>query len=295
VIDATALFREYETGLGEQPLRQGDVLEFLHDEEFPTGWRDTIAIVVTANCDLSFGKHWGTITYVPAIPLDTFVQQFTIPKIIATECANSEKALRSLFTEGIALDSTERALEMLQLGYPMEEISVLLPAGSKEGPKFEAELQTLGLYWAAQAELRQCTDSEQFWDRIEKLTIDLDKARKPRKASRETLRKEIRNKLKSFPGDSLYLSQPGPGHAGGYVVMLRLIRSIEDSTVSLRPADEYHSPGRHRARRISRLKTLYCHRVVQQMAQVFTDIGLPTDYEHSRDSHLDKYAESWGK
>ncbi|MGW1509141.1 hypothetical protein [Streptomyces sp. NPDC002394] len=295
MIDATASFREYETSLGEQPLRQGDVLEFIHTNEFPTGWHDTIAIVVTANCDLSFGKHWGTITYVPAIPLDVFVQQFTIPKIISTECANSEKTLRSLFTEGIASDSTERALEMLQLGYPIEEISVLLPENSKEGPRFEVELQTIGLYWAAQADLKQCADSEQFWARIEELTTSLDKARKPKKASKETLRKEIRNKLKSFPGDSLYLSRPSPAHGGGYVVMLRLIRSIEDSNVSLRPSDEYYSPGRHRARRVARLKTLYCHRVVQQMAQVFTDIGLPTDYEDSRNSHLDEYVESWGK
>ncbi|MFI7395542.1 hypothetical protein [Streptomyces tendae] len=294
--DATSgPFREYETGLSEQPLQQGDVLEFLQKEEFPTGWRDTIAIVVTGNCDLSFGKHWGTVTYVPAIPFDIYVQQFVLPKIIATESAKPEKALHELFNQEVASDSVERSLEMLQLGYSMEEIATLLPCDSKERPRFETELMTLGLYWVAQIALKQCSNSEQFWHHVETLTTDLDKLRKPKTASIETLRKEIRNRLKNFPGDALYLSEPGPRHEGGYVVMLRLIRSIGDSSVALRPTDEYHSPGQHRARRISRLKTLYCHRVVQQMAQVFTDIGLPTDYEESRDSHLKKYVESWGK
>ncbi|QYX77575.1 hypothetical protein [Streptomyces akebiae] len=296
MMDATsAPFREYETGLSEQPLRQGDVLEFLQKEEFPTGWRDTIAIVVTANCDLSFGKHWGTVTYVPAIPFDVYVQQFIIPKIIATECTKSEKILHSLFTQEVATESVERALEMLQLGYPMEEISVLLPPDGKGRPRFEAELQTLGLYWTAQVTLKQCTDSDEYWRHIEGLSADLDKLRKPKTSSKELLRKEIKSRLKSFPGDTLFLCEPGPGYAGGYVVMLRLIRSIEDTSVALRPADEYHSPGQHRARRIARLKILYCHRVVQQMAQVFTDIGLPADYEGARDSHLDDYVESWGK
>ncbi|MFE2590810.1 hypothetical protein ACFXDD_17825 [Streptomyces anthocyanicus] len=296
MIDATsAPFREYETGLSEQPLRQGDVLEFIQKEEFPVGWRDTIAIVVTANCDLSFGKHWGTVTYVPAIPFDIYVQQFIIPKIITTECAKSEKILHGLFTQEAATESVERALEMLQLGYPMEEIAVLLPADSKGRSRFEAELQTLGIYWASQVTLKQCTDSEQYWRHVEGLSFDLDKLRKPKVSSKETFRKEIRSRLRSFPGDTLYLSEPGPGYGGGYVVMLRLIRSIEDSSVALRPADEYHSPGQHRARRIARLKTLYCHRVVQQMAQVFTDIGLPADYEEARDSRLEDYVESWGK
>ncbi|WP_181795069.1 hypothetical protein [Streptomyces sp. WELS2] len=294
--DATSwTFREHETGLSEQPLRQGDVLEFLQKEEFPLGWRDTIAIVVTGNCDLSFGKHWGTITYVPAIPFDVYVQQFVVPKIIATESAKSEKALHGLFDQEVASESVDRALEMLQLGYSMAEIATLLPPDSKDFPRFETELKTLNLYWVAQTALKQCSDSEQFWRHIDRLATDLDRLRKPKTASRETLRKEMKNRLKSFPGDSLYLSEPGPGYGGGYVVMLRLIRSIEDSAVALRPADEYHSPGQHRARRIARLKTLYCHRVVQQMAQVFTDIGLPTDYEESRDSHLKNYVESWGK
>ncbi|WP_143674167.1 hypothetical protein [Streptomyces caniscabiei] len=296
MMDATsAPFREYETGLSEQPLRQGDVLEFLQKEEFPVGWRDTIAIVVTANCDLSFGKHWGTVTYVPAIPFDVYVQQFIIPKILTTECTRTEKALHGLFAQEVATDSVERALEMLHLGYPMEEISVLLPPDSKEHPRFETALQTFKLYWTAQVTLKQCTDSSEYWNHLEVLSAELDKLRKPRTSSKETLRKEMRSRLRSFPGDTLYLSEPGPSHSGGYVVMLRLIRSIEDSSVALRPADEYHSPGEHRARRIARLKTLYCHRVVQQMAQVFTDIGLPTDYEEARDSHLDDYVESWGK
>ncbi|MFD5804024.1 MULTISPECIES: hypothetical protein [unclassified Streptomyces] len=296
MIDATsAPFREYETGLSEQPLRQGDVLEFILKEEFPVGWRNTIAIVVTANCDLSFGKHWGTVTYVPAIPFDIYVQQFIIPKIIATECAKLEKVLHGLFTPESAGESVERALEMLQLGYPMDEISVLLPPENKGHSHFEAELQALGLYWAAQATLKQCPNSEQYWRHIAELNSNLDRLRKPKASSKETLRKEIKSRLKSFPGDTLYFSEPGPGYGGGYVVMLRLIRSIEDSSVALRPTDEYHSPGLHRARRIARLKILYCHRVVQQMAQVFTDIGLPADYEEARNSHLADYVESWGK
>ncbi len=287
-------FREYETGLGDQPLRQGDVLRFIQKEEFPVGWRDTIAVVVTANCDLAFGKHWGTITYVPAIPLDIYVQQFIIPKIITTECEKSKKILQELFAREAATESVERALEMLQLGYSMKEIAVLLPPNSNS-LHFETELQALGLLWAAQITLRQCTDPEQYWRHVEGLSTDLDELRRPKTSSKETLRREMRSRLKSFPGDTFYLCEPGPDCGGGYVVMLRLIRSLDDSSVALRPADEYHSPGQYRARRIARLEILYCHRVVQQMAQVFTDIGLPSDYEEARASRLANYVETWGE
>ena len=270
------------------------MLEFFEEEEFPTGWRNTLGIIVTANCDLSFGKHWGTVTYVPAIPFDIYAQQFITPKIIASECAKSEKRLLTLFPPEAAAELVDRALEMLQLRYPMEKISVLLPSDSKNHAEFETEIQILQKYQSTRLALEKCADSENFWNHIDDLTTALDVLRRPKTGSKETLRKEIRSRLKSFPGDSLYLSSPAPGHEGGYVGMLRLIRSIEDTAVALRPSDEYHYRGQHRARRIARLNTLYCHRVVQQMAQVFTDIGLPSDYEDARDSRLADYVESWG-
>lgn len=262
--------------------------------EFPTGWRDTIGIVVTANCDLSFGKHWGTVTYVPAIPIGIYVQQFVIPRIMASECTKIERKLHGLFASDVATEFTDRALEMLQLGYSMDKIVVLLPAESKNGAQFKTELQALAIYQSTRLALERCADAEQYWRHIDELAIELDKLRKTKPSTREVLRKEIRSRLERFPGDSLYLSEPGPGYGGGYIAILRLIRSIEDSAVSLRPSDEYHFPGQHQARRIARLKTLYCHRVVQQMAQVFTDIGLPEEYEKARDSYLKNYVENWG-
>ncbi|MFE5081832.1 hypothetical protein [Streptomyces mirabilis] len=290
-------FSEYEAGFvrAEQPLRQGDVLEFLAAEEFPNGWERVLGLVVTGNCDLALGKHWGTITYVPALPIDNYVQQFAIPKILTREASQAESNILNYFPAEQARQACKRAAEMMNLGYAIEDIEVLLrdPQGRKE--EFRKDLSILQLYQSTASLLEESRGGAIFWSTIDLFNEKYDQVMRLSrgKSKKEKMRTEIRNYLKRLPGDSLYLCNPSPEHHEAYVATLRLVRGIEDQAVALRSVDELHYPTQYRARRVARLGVLYCNQMVQQMAGVFTDIGLPADYERTRDSYVENYIENW--
>ena len=67
----------------------------------------------------------------------------------------------------------------------------------------------------------------------------------------------------------------------GHIAYLRLIREIRDHQISRTPVEEMRAKGSLVARRIARLSLIYLHRLTQKTAMVFTDIGLPTEYENN--------------
>lgn len=272
-------------------IRQGDVIQFLNPKkDFPHDRGGTLGFVVTANCDLAYGKNWNLITYVPAIPVETYIQQFVIPKELDTQRLAAERAIRKFFRDASNSDQVDRAFEMIRLGYTPEDVARLLPHQSKTRDELATSIRVLLTLEKTIAELSLCAHHQPFCRCIQAHCRRMDKAKPSKKSSDQMLRSSLRDRLQRFPGDFLYVHKPSPYHPAGYVALLRLVSSIHESSVSLRPMDETASTE---ARRVARLSTLFCHRVVQQMAQVFTDIGLPTDYELARDNHLSKIAEDW--
>ncbi|MFD5129384.1 hypothetical protein [Streptomyces olindensis] len=286
------LFAEHELAIvdPDQPIRQGDVLQFLSAKaDFPLDGEEALGFVVTANCDLAYGKHWNLITYVPAVPVDSYVKQFVIPKEIDAQRAATERAIRKTILNSGGTDQLDRAFEMMRLGYAPEDIVTLLPAG-RTREDLASHIRALLALEKSVKDLSLCTHQRPFCRCLQAHCRRLDKARPTKKSADELLRNSVRERLKRFPGDFLYVHRPSPHHPTGYVALLRLISSIHESLVAIRPLDETSATE---ARRVARLNTLFCHRIVQQMAQVFTDIGLPEDYETARDHHLMKISDNW--
>ncbi|MEU8772587.1 hypothetical protein [Streptomyces sp. NPDC048606] len=250
---------------------------------------------MTANCDLALGKHWGTLTYVPALPIDTYVREFTVPKILTRESQQSEREVRRCLDPNGTGAAAERAVEMVQLDYPVSDIATLLVKDDRKRSGFSGELEVLRLYRRTLSRLEESPDAAGFWRVVMDFIAEMDTLKPTKRGKEHAFRAEIGSSLKSLPGDAFYLHAPSPNHGPGYVAVLRLIRSIADAAVALRQADEIRGRGQYAARRVARLDTLYCHRVVQQMAGVFTDIGLPSDYETARDSHFIDYVDVLGK
>lgn len=286
------LFAEHDPGVvnPDQAIRQGDVLQFLSAKaDFPLDNEEVLGFVVTANCDLAYGKNWNLITYVPAVPVDSYVKQFVIPKEIATQRTATERDIRKSVLSTGGPDHLDRAFEMIRLGYAPEDVGTLIPAG-RARDDLATHIRALLALEKSVAEMSLCTHKEPFCRCLRAHCRRMDKVRPTKKGADELLRSSVRDRLKRFPGDFLYVHRPSPLHSTGYVALLRLISSIHESLVSIRPMDE--TPASE-ARRVARLNTLFCHRIVQQMAQVFTDIGLPEDYETARDHQLMKISENW--
>ncbi|MGW4908595.1 hypothetical protein [Streptomyces sp. NPDC004270] len=287
------LFAEHDQSAldADRPIRQGDVLELLHrKDDFPLDSEKTLGFVVTANCDLSYGKNWNLITYVPAVPVEVYVKQFVIPKELTSQRSQAERAVHKTFGTSSTTDQTDRAFEMMRLGYNPEEIAVLLPPNGKARDELATGIRVLLTLEKSMKELAACSHSQPFCRCLLAHCRRMDKARPSKKPAVDMLRTNVHDRLKRFPGDALYVHRPSPHHPTGYVALLRLVSSIHEASVSIKPMNETASTE---ARRVARLSTLFCHRIVQQMAQVFTDIGLPEDYETARDTHLLKISEQW--
>ncbi|WP_330349092.1 hypothetical protein [Streptomyces sp. NBC_00582] len=290
---AASLFAEHEPSSTspDGPIRQGDVLEFLQPgDAFPFGAGGTLGFVVTANCDLAYAKNWNLITYVPAIPVESYVKQFVLPKEIQAQRSDAEKAVRNFFSESRTSDPVDRAFEMLRLGYEPEAIATLVSPNGKKRENFITGVHRLLALEKTENEIERCSHTETFCPCLRGHCKRLDATKSMKKAAVDVLRSGVRERLKRFPGDFLYVHKPSPHHAVGYVALLRLVSSVPDASVVVRPLEE--TPATQ-ARRVARLNTLFCHRVVQQMAQVFTDIGLPADYEAARETHLTMISENW--
>lgn len=96
--------------------------------------------------------------------------------------------------------------------------------------------------------------------------------------------KDVQKSWGSLPGDIFHLpSMPdgAVGHEGnGLFLMLRNIRQVEAVQVSARP-DDIRS-GHAVAKRVGRVTAPYRYAITQNLAKVFSDIGLPEDHEDRR-------------
>jgi hypothetical protein len=268
---------------GTQPLCQGDVLEFLSAEPLSPG-RHRLGVVVTANCDLAFGKHRGVVTYVPLVSVDAYVGIFVIPRLLEQECNSAEKKVHEIC---VRPGAARRAIEMAKLGYSPEIGAEVVDDPAAKARLVEA-LIDVTRYSEALSSVQNAEDGDSAIDILKASLSSSEGGRTPKKAGK-SLRGKIKSHLNRLPGDALFLSAVGPNHEEGYIATLRLIRQVSEDRVALKAIDEMRSPDYYDARRASRLDVLYCHRLVQQMAGVFTDIGLPESYEEARDSHLALY------
>src|SRR6266511_2857743 len=76
-------YSECEEALANQPLRQGDILEWpVISTEHPAPWRQ-FGVVITADCDIAMEKHDGLLSYVPILPLPDYLRLFYLPKMIS--------------------------------------------------------------------------------------------------------------------------------------------------------------------------------------------------------------------
>ena len=105
-----------------------------------------------------------------------------------------------------------------------------------------------------------------------------------------TLTRENVDRMTNPPGDAVFLHGLGGSLTAGYIAYLRRIDNVDEANVALRFRDL--SDSSKVAKRISRLSSPYVFRLTQQLAQVFSAIGLPGSYEESRARFVSEQVEA---
>jgi hypothetical protein len=91
---------------------------------------------------------------------------------------------------------------------------------------------------------------------------------------------QLRQSYRQPPGDALFLSAIADSLDVGYFAYLRHLEQVFEPEIALGPTRRNVA-----YRRISRLEDRFVHALVQRFAMVFLAIGLPDEYEETRDLH----------
>ncbi|MDP9223480.1 MAG: hypothetical protein M3P18_06420, partial [Actinomycetota bacterium] len=235
-------------------------------------------------------KHAGRLTYVPILTMHRYLGTFWFPRRaeslsnaigerLVSRMQKLQKTNRPDFTTSL---SPERALQWV----------------SQRGPELVADALAIAEEQDRQGflELAACyvslASSVTAPFRLQWATLCIahclaGRARSHADANARLV-SDVESLLRSLPGDALFLNCLGPEYTSGYVCYLRVLRDIGDPDIAVRPRERAAGAP---AERIGHLRSPYVYRLTQQLAEVFSSIGLPDEYEQSRDDRARSLAE----
>jgi hypothetical protein len=261
----------------EPQLRQGDIFVW-HDRNYRRPWQ-TFGILITADCDLVQDKTHGRLSYLPALTMEDYLWTFWRPEKFGPVLLERETTLESRLNKCLS------RLRGSGAGISKEAaIAWVRRAGADQ------LITELGLTDPGQIkDLRASIDAYVLVrDLIGSSTPDLDLLRKcyPMKNKRASesdhtdLARELQNSVTNLPGDVFYLSGIDGLEQFGLFVMLRHVSQCDASDLAKSP-DELRL-GTAKAKRVARLNSPYVFALAQNLARVFSDIGLPKSYDDRR-------------
>lgn len=237
------------------PLQQGDVLRW----PTATAFLEMAGVVVTADCDLARGKHWGRLSVVPIFALGSYVEELLAPKILNKYEQRLVQHLARSVGRLLAVAGGERpSTEAIELLISNEDLP---PALSEDD-----SVRTL------HSVIRQ----GRGWHKYQTNVSCLDAAlRILNSQATNQLQDTIRSNVASLPGDVMQIPRSEHLPFDFPVAWLRVLREVRDEAIALRMSEA--EPGR--AIRVGRLSPVVRYRLTQMLAQVFSDIGLPEHFE----------------
>lgn len=261
---------EFDELLDALPLRQGDIFEWLTPfRERP--WRE-LGVIVTADCDMANSKIGEVVSFVPLLSFEDYVWHFWREKRFEPQfklaLADLAKFInKQLSKQGKAEISSEAASDWIQ-----RETSETLAAaiGVVDG-SLKKKFDDLCARFSDMDRLLKAESCD-----VALLVRAADHLKKESQLATDFLADVLQNSLTNLPGDIFYLSQVGP-ESGGAFAMLRHIRQCGRSEIAIDP-DQIRF-GIAKSRRIARLRPTFKYSLTQQMARVFSDIGLPDSYD----------------
>lgn len=231
-------------------LQQGDLIRFSECKNSLC----KIGIVVTADCDLENKKHANLVTLVPILSARSLLENY----IYIEEC------------EGRRNDITAHVCKVLDLDSNLNSVILegILDARSKDqGASLSDEINLAISFCLNKVE--KLSSSE--YSSLMRLTGGAAKSGK-------SLSQKIATK-----GDLLPL--PSAKHLGinENIAWVRHIWQTPMRSIAMRTSETANRP----AERIARLASPFRYRLTQKMAQVFSDIGLPT-VDHGIDQAVEE-------
>ncbi|WP_018096620.1 hypothetical protein [Sinorhizobium meliloti] len=276
--------RECLEALDDAPLRQGDIFLWVgHNNVQP--WSN-YGVVVTADCDLEQNKTHGRLSYIPAVTMDHYIWMYWVPskfdstlKDLATKASTRISRIIKKVDEAHAGVSVEAILSWIRRSDPFAIIQELRIEDKGQRENVEELLSNVkqidSLLASKQPDmlrLKKC-----FGIKSNKFGVDLD----------EELIKQLQNSISNLPGDVFFLSGIPSGDEHALFLMLRHISQCDITDIGVN--QESVKWGGAKAKRVARIAPPYRYAITQNLARVFSDIGLPGDYSERRKASTSRF------
>lgn len=237
-------------------IRQGDILLFKNNDD-----SSKYGIVVTGDCDIVQKKCREIITYC----VITSVKYFIFHEFLKDNCIDKElnKLKESIIKKSCAILKNKKSNSLFDNildKLPKELESVFDDKNLIKKILVYKEFSTKASFsFSDYEEVLKVNDCEKIDEEIQRS------------------KKKLESKLNTLPGDKFFISElPGQNDNYGYIVHLRLINSVRQ--------DEIEKKFDKAIYRIGHLNAPFLYRLTQQLGSVFSDIGLPGDYENNRNT-----------
>jgi hypothetical protein len=278
------MHHEYEAIEHPDEILQGDVIVW-HDHAYAKPWR-TYGIVVTADCDLAWGKHGGRLSFIPGLLTEDYLWHSWRAVKFGAECSKAvesmtvriNKWLEKNGRSPISIEAGRTWIERVQGEAVLNELGVV-DRGERNTlqPVIDRAVAFASLLNASEPDmhlLRKC-----------------HALAKGNSASDDSLlAKAFQSAISDSPGDVFHLPVLPDRDDEGLFLMLRHISQCEVADITTRP-DELRF-GIAKAKRIARVTAPYRYAITQSLGRVFADIGLPKEYEDRCQSSAIRFFQS---
>jgi hypothetical protein len=258
---------ECDTVNQNELLKQGDVFEFITKTSL---WKK-YGVVITADCDIVHGKNSDVFSYCPIISINDYLSSVFIRKQIRLEeilirtkklvdKSNKNRSKKGVDINVIYSWIIDRGIEnaLADIDVNSNEIKELISFIYN----YRKECDSFSLY------LKYKSIIDGNFKKDEEL-------------------KKIKSKFKSFisslPGDLFYINYIHSLKDFGYIVNLRIIGNFAEEDINV----GNNNNNKIILKRIARMIPPFNYRLTQKLAQMFSDIGLPKEYEEDRNNTIE--------
>ena len=222
-------------------IRQGTIIKFI-DKNLD----DSYGIIVTGNCDIAQDKYGNFLSWCPIYSFEYYIDNF----FIQTQCRKKVDRLKN---------SLKKELSTF---FKVEQFN------DNALDNFIARTED---------DLKKTISSNELVKKIIE-TRPFFHINKFDKSHFEALKLKF-DGFSTLPGDKFFIDAiPDPSkefeNKNGFIVDLRRIKEIKIDSIS-----KFYYYGTTECVALAKLIAPYCQKMVQQLGSMFSDIGLPSEYE----------------
>jgi hypothetical protein len=245
------------------PIRQGDIFYFY--KQLPP-W-NKYCIVITADCDIAYDKSAGLFSYCPITDIETYFYYVYVSDLIdINKVLVRIKSIISKLTGGGVKDNTNIDLDAINKWAKEISPEECLKQYKTNDVTLHDLLEFLHNFVVDNSICNKYVAYMQLMNGI---------------TSKEGLLKKLVTRfgdhIKKLPGDLFYINYISGLDRIGYIVNLRRISAFSQTAVNVS------------MKRISHMSSPFRYRLTQQVGQMFSDIGLPDEYEANRKEAVEEF------